>query len=191
MRVASRARLQYFLRRFPRQLWQAALERIAFIEKVQRRVCGFDVRTYRIMPTDDDIRRLTAALELIEHYEPWRMRLMRRDVRRLAFVPGRYAYFLPRTWTVAVPIDELRSRPTANIAIMIVHEATHARIARFGIYRGSADDPRIERICREEENVFLHHLAVDGYSNIAKMIRDNEALNEAARMEWMARRGPR
>ena len=124
-----------------------------------------EVRGFRVVVenTRPDIRtsavlaRLGEALDLIERYQPWRLRHLRRDIRAFWVVryPCRGAYlpdervciteltFLARTDITAAPV-----------AASILHEGMHARVHGMGVDDRSRDRAREERICRRIELEF-------------------------------------
>lgn len=117
----------------------------------------------RIENTRPDIRsgavvqRLAAALDLIAAYAPRRYRRLREDfagfvVQRFAcrgaFFPERRECLVELTFTVN-PLHGL-----AEIAASIVHEATHARVARRCGPLPLEQRPREERLCRLAELEF-------------------------------------
>lgn len=100
------------------------------------------------------LARLDEALGLIDRYQPWRLRHLRRDLRQFRVVrfPCRGAYipdegscvteltFLARTDITAAPV-----------ASSIVHEGIHARVHRMGVRAEGRDRAREERLCRRAE----------------------------------------
>jgi hypothetical protein len=104
------------------------------------------------------VRRLDEALELIERYQPWRLRHLRRDLERFWIVryPCRGAYF-PQTRTCMTELTFLARTDitAAPVASSIVHEGIHARVhafsTRFGVYSDARDMAREERLCRRAE----------------------------------------
>jgi hypothetical protein len=122
----------------------------------ERVVHGIPVRVINTRPdiqTDHVIQRLTAALDLIETYAPRRYRRLRRDVS--GFVVQRFACrgaFFPdsRECLVELTFAVNPRHALPEIAASIVHEATHARVARMCRTR-PPDHAREERLCRRAE----------------------------------------
>jgi hypothetical protein len=123
------------------------------------RIRGFAVRVENTRPdigTAFVLDRLDAALALIEQYQPWRLRHLRRDV---AFIwikafPCRGAY-LPDLRVVLTELSFLardREFTPAIIASSILHEGVHARVAKMT--RSPRDPAREERLCRRAELAF-------------------------------------
>lgn len=124
------------------------------------RIHGLPVRIVNSRPdirTEQVVQRLDAALDLVATYAPHRYRRLAGDVQGLlverfacrgAFFPQSREILVELTFTVN-PGHTLE-----EIASSIVHEATHARVARR---TGGLPDrfrPREERLCRREELAF-------------------------------------
>jgi hypothetical protein len=108
------------------------------------------------------LSRFAAALSLIEQYQPWRLRHLRRDVAqiRIAAYPSRGVYF-PGDRTVLTELSFLAREAeftAAQVASSILHEGVHARIHEMGIHLGfdlsQRDMAREERLCRRAEVAF-------------------------------------
>ncbi len=108
------------------------------------------------------VARLDAALELIERYQPIRMRHLRRDVAQFVVLayPCRGAYF-PAERTVMTELSFLARAAEftpAEVAASILHEGVHARVHQMREHlelTGSPHDPaREERLCRRAELTF-------------------------------------
>jgi hypothetical protein len=125
---------------------------------VERHVVhGLPVRVLNTRPdirTADVIARLTAALDLIARYAPRRYRRLRRDLA--GFVVQRFACrgaFFPdsRECLTELTFTVNPHHGLSEIAASIVHEATHARVARMCRTRPADGLPREERLCRRAE----------------------------------------
>lgn len=125
-----------------------------------RVVHGFPVRILNTRPdidTEQVVARLTAAIDLIAAYAPHRYRRLRTDVA--GFVVERFACrgaFFPETGECLVEltftVNPRHGLP--EIAASIVHEATHARVARRCGALGPDHRAREERLCRRAELEF-------------------------------------
>jgi hypothetical protein len=127
-------------------------------------VRGFRVIVENSRPdiaTSAVLARLDEALALIEQYQPWRLRHLRRDVRQFWVVryPCRGAYF-PEQRTCMTELTFLARTDisSAPVAASIVHEGMHARVDCMGVRAESRDRAREERICRRAELDFGHAL---------------------------------
>jgi hypothetical protein len=123
----------------------------------QSMVHGLPVRIVNPRPdiqTEHVIRRLTAALDLIAAYAPRRYRRLRQDFA--GFVVERFACrgaFFPHSGECLVELTFTVNprHQLPEIAASIVHEATHARVARMCRSRAPDQHPREERLCRRAE----------------------------------------
>src|SRR5678815_3508709 len=88
------------------------------------------------------VSRLDEALVLIETYQPWRLRHLRRDLREFWIVryPCRGAY-LPGERRCMTELTFLARRDitAAPVASSIIHEGIHARVDCMGVRREGRD----------------------------------------------------
>ena len=130
-------------------------------------VRGFRVVVENTRPdivTDDVLARLGDALDLIDWYQPWRLRHLERDLVqfRVARFPCRGAYFPDeRTCMTELTFLARRDISAATVASSVVHEGIHARVDLMGVDRESRDRAREERLCRRAELEFGHSLPVE------------------------------
>ena len=120
-------------------------------------VRGFQVVVENSRPDIDTgavLQRLDDALGLIDAWQPWRLRHMRRDVSHFWIVryPCRGAYF-PGTRACMTELTFLARRDitAAPVAASILHEGMHARTYAMLTSPSSFDSAREERICRRAE----------------------------------------
>ncbi|CAN5757443.1 hypothetical protein BH11GEM1_BH11GEM1_04940 [soil metagenome] len=110
-----------------------------------------DIETHAVL------QRLDDALGLIDAWQPWRLRHMRRDVSHFWVVryPCRGAYF-PTTRACMAELTFLARRDitAATVASSILHEGMHARTYAMLTSAASFDSAREERICRRAELAF-------------------------------------
>ncbi len=108
------------------------------------------------------LARFAAALTLIDQYQPWRLRHLRRDVEhfRIAAFPSRGVYF-PGDRAVLTELSFLARDAEftpAQIASSILHEGVHARVHQMGVHLqfdpAARDMAREERLCRRVELAF-------------------------------------
>ena len=154
-------------------------------------VHGLPVRVVNTRPeirTEDVVRRLDQALDLVAAYAPRRYRRLRTDLAgfvverfpcRGAFFPDSRECLVELTFTVN-PRHAL-----AEIAASIVHEATHARVARWCGGRPAGDRAREERLCRRAELEL--GLALPDGAVVAQRARESLALADrevAPAIDW-------
>jgi len=124
-----------------------------------------EVRGFRVLvenrrpdiSTRDVLSRLADSLALIEHYQPWRIRHLQRDLKQflVARFPCRGAYFPDeRTCMTELTFLARRDISPATVASSIVHEGIHARVDRIGVQRDMRDRAKEERLCRRAELEF-------------------------------------
>ena len=126
------------------------------------------------------LRRVEDALQLIKRHDPLNYLRVTRNLDRIwvHLIPSAEAHY-ERTLNACI-LDErylLKEEMTLNrIASTIVHEATHARLERWGIIYEEESRYRIEAICIRRELNFLTKLP------------DSEHLQEeiAYALEWYA-----
>jgi hypothetical protein len=128
---------------------------------VSRGVRGIRVDVINTRPdvdTEQVFRRADAVIGLVETYQPWRVRHLRRDLAMIlvkrfacrgAYFPDIRACLLELTFMVNPSFSD------AQVAATLVHEGMHARLDRFCEHFGVPPFPhrraRHERICRRVE----------------------------------------
>ncbi len=128
-----------------------------------------EVRGFRVVvensrediATSAVLARLDEALELIERYQPWRLRHLRRDLRQIWVVrfPCRGAFIPePRSCVTELTFLARTDITAAPVASSIIHEGLHARVHAMGLHPTSRNLAREERICRRAELDFGHAL---------------------------------
>ena len=166
------ARAAFVLRRLPGSLWQAALQHRALRRSAAVDVCGFDVRLWRLEPDDGKavVERVTAALELMRAYDPRRFERMRRDCRHILVGPTGGAFFWVLTRVCALDVKEVLKRSPSMLALIMVHEAAHARITAAGVYPSSPIMQRLEQRCVREQISFALLLQRAGFGGTERVL---------------------
>ena len=113
------------------------------------------------------------ALAFIGTIDSRRYRRLRADVPRILVVPVAGAYFSLITMTCFLDEACVADRSKAVIASRLVHEATHARLARGGLRYGPRSIERIEALCIREELSFVRLLPRDQF-NVDGFVRFQE-----------------
>jgi hypothetical protein len=173
-----------------RQAWSLWLKGLG-LTVVQMR--GFTVvveNTRTDIATGDVLERLNESLALVEQYQPWRMRHLRRDAKqiRVTRYPTRGA-FIPQYRACLVELTFLARRDIgpATVASTIVHEGMHARVHAMGVAEASRDRAREERICRRAELEFGESLPADIGAPVVERARASLALADsdvAPEIDW-------
>ena len=164
------------------QLWLARLAGRP-LQVLQLR--GFTVvveNTRADIATADVLQRLDESLGLIERYQPWRLRHLRRDLSqlRVARFPTRGVYFpAHRACLVELTFLARRDIGPATVASTIVHEGMHARVHRIGVAEEGRDRAREERICRRAELEFGQSLPPEQGAPVIERAQESLMLDDS------------
>ncbi len=165
-------------------------------------VCGIPVELHNTradIANVEVLNRLREALELIERYQPRRLRHLQRDVRaiRVERFPTRGA-FLPQEQVVLTELTFLARRDIspAPVASSILHEGVHARVHAFRarVLRGFPVPPdmaREERLCRRAELTFGQLLPLELGAPVVERAMQSLALTDrevAPVVDWQVAR---
>ena len=107
--------------------------------------------------TEEVFARIDGALALIEQYQPWTFRRMRRDFAAIVSrrYPCRGAYFPDeRVCLVELTFAVNPDFTLPQVAATVLHEAMHARLDRMGVRGEHVSRAREERFCRRAEIEF-------------------------------------
>jgi hypothetical protein len=152
------------LDRIPVRL-QLALLRWVVPTKGARDVFGFRVvidNKSEVVKIPVVLSRLNESLGLIERYQPWRLRHMRRDIRQIwiAPYPRRGGYLVTGTCVIDFTFLAGPESSPAKAAATLIHEGMHARISHRGIKYAGRGKVRQERICVRAQLEFGRSLPV-------------------------------
>ena len=150
----------------------------------------------RLFPT------VEAALAMIREVDPRRFARILRDVKRIAVMRSfaSAGEYWPQYEAVALEVQHLETHTLLSICMTIVHEATHARIKRWGV-RDSIDRERIERACVKQEIAFarkvpgserliegaLEKLGTEWWKEQSSSHRFERRLERAGTPRWLRR----
>jgi hypothetical protein len=143
-----------------RSLTEQLQDLAAALLAVRRDIQGIPVRvinTRRDIDTGQVLERLSQALSLIATYAPRRFRGLQRDLAGIVVrrFPCRGAYFHEERECLVELTFTVNPRHTLpEIAASILHEATHARVARMCGPLPQELRAREERLCRRAELEF-------------------------------------
>lgn len=169
----------FFLSKLPRSAWQLLLERRALRVSRTHNWRGFSLYDYEIYSNAaPPMSQLIEALELIERLDRRRFARIRRDLRGIMVRDGGGAQFRRYTRVVVVDGSSLRHRSVGFLALVIVHEATHARLNRAGFPPWRRLRPRLERRCLKEELSFAALLEQARWGGVDRL---RQAISERIR----------
>jgi hypothetical protein len=158
-------------------------------------VKGIMVLNYEIHdPHEEVFARIGQAVHLIETVDRHRFARIRRDLKHILVRQGTGAQYWLITGTCALGLADVQRRSVPTIALMIVHEATHARLNNCGVYPWLSLRARLEHRCLKEERSFALLLGDAGYSGVDKLLEwlDRCAADVTAEgnhlFNWPARR---
>jgi hypothetical protein len=189
------------------------MTRLLLRMSVGRCVDGLWIGCYDNDHSEASLRRVEEALHLIKTYDRRRYERLIRDLKRVwvVVIIGGVAQFDHSIWACMLDprhvLDE--TKPPAQIAASIVHEATHARLWHRGIGYQEEIRSRVEEVCFRRERAFaaklpngeqIHELAdrklatyanQDYWTNEAFHKRYEEGLARATQHlgmpDWLAR----
>jgi hypothetical protein len=162
-----------FVKKQDRKL--AAIDRLRFWLSTSRTIDGLWVGT---MEGESSLRRIEDALQLIKRHDTLHYSRVIHNLERIwvELIPGYHAWYDDSLR--ACVLDErfllLETTTLEELASTIVHEATHAKLERWGISYDEKERSRIEAVCLRRE---LHF--------IAKLPHSEPLREERARaLEW-------
>lgn len=114
---------------------------------------------------DELVTFVISALEIIRDVDPTRYSRLKRHVHAIVDVELNSALggYLPSAQLVVIDIEKLYIPAKVELsrrlcARVLVHEATHGHINESGMLYTSKTRKEIERLCTEEENLFVKRL---------------------------------
>ncbi len=175
----SLAYFLYFASRLPRSAWNLLLQTRA--RRLSRRIAwkSFVIFYYEIYSGRDvGMSPVVGALELIERLDPRRFARIERDMPKLLVRDAGNPQYWIDSEVCVLDSRTVERKSTAYLALVIVHEATHARLNHAGIMPWSRVRSRLERRCFREEQSFTRRLQHAGWGGTDAM---NEVLGERIR----------
>ena len=120
--------------------------------------------------------RVANALSLIADMDPRRFLRMQGDIRQIVVTPlaKEGGAYIQRSRTCYLSEKMIASSSNSTIAIVLVHESTHARLDHAGIMFWRDRKARYERLCVLQEKAFT--------SMLPPSMR--EAVESRIRMHW-------
>ncbi len=168
------ARVRYALRRLLRQIVSGPLTVIHLATARSNTIGSISVYvTVGDLEAESDLAGIVAkvsdACSLVAAADPRRGRQLQRYIRRILIQKSSTSGFLTRPDVVLLALSLIEGHGPETIAGVLVHEATHARLAGHGIRSWPDVLARVERRCILEQIDFLsrlpgRHDLVDYYS---------------------------
>ena|SRR5437867_156669 len=122
-------------------------------------VVGCEVRVADSSEAAGDVfTKVGAALHLIAKYSPRLSARLRGDLKRFLFADVSGGRYLVGLRTCLIGVGYARRVAPLELAMMMVHEATHARLSRSGFRYAGECRERIERICVAAEIAFAQRV---------------------------------
>lgn len=173
--MKSIRRLIYIITRLWTLPVQRAIENALFKNAPCRQIDSFSICVDGVdQVVGRCVENVKLALCLLARFDERRLMLARRHFSKF-IVSGTQsvnAGHFPRSRTCHLSAKFVLEYSVANLAIVIVHETTHARIDRAGIPYYPDLSNRIERRCALEEIAFAERLPVGTYSSLDLWLDD-------------------
>ncbi len=101
------------------------------------------------------LKKVTGALQLLSEHDPAALQRIRRDLTggiRVDRILQNSAQFSSRSFSCQLEFGSVNGEmPSEELALTLVHEATHARLWRLGVGYEEALRARVEQICMRRE----------------------------------------
>lgn len=130
---------------------------------------------------DAVLAKVGAALRLIGELDPRRLERLRQDVRSILVIHAGQSAFGYASRLMQLDLPLVTRGSAGMVAIVIVHEAAHARLAAAGIITTRHTEARIERRCVLEQIAFMRLLEEAGWRGLPKAM---EQLTAALSAPW-------
>jgi hypothetical protein len=137
-----------------------------------RTLYGIRVGVLQRGKAEETWRRVESALGVISRHDPRRLHRLRSDFARILVVPGKHAYFSRFSRSCVLNQIYVDKMPSPNVASVLVHEATHARLRSAGLTAYGADlTVRVEELCVDEEIAFAMRCPPDGFPRLDEWLQ--------------------
>jgi hypothetical protein len=132
-------------------------DKLLLAASTSRYVDGIWVGSYR---RPSDLRRVDDALLLIKQWSPLHYSRVRRDLARIwiYITPGARAHYSARLDACVLDERWVTNSIVEELASMIIHEASHARLEHLGIDYKEEERSRIEKFCFRRQLAFVAKL---------------------------------
>jgi hypothetical protein len=106
---------------------------------------------YRDDRHDQVLRKLQAVFDVIVQSDPRRWARMSTDLERVLVSHAGGPEFIPAVWGCLLASHEILGATISELALVLAHEATHARLCRAAVRATYARRERIEALCLSAE----------------------------------------
>ena len=132
------------------------IERFLLRDAIRKRADGLKIRYLDLDDPDPIFGKVFHALRIIKTYDRIRYDRLRKDLSYIFITDLSFAYgqYDVRLHACKLDTSFVRSRPAIDIALLIVHEATHARLFHYGIKYEEWRRPYVEAVCVRRELAF-------------------------------------
>ncbi len=129
-----------------------------------RDIQGVEVTDFTANEENDkgNFSRIADAIGLIVEHHPRRWQRIKKDLRRVMITHVGGPEYMHLLRACVVNASHLAGQEPARIAMMLVHEATHARLRRLGFRYDNRVRRRIEQLCVKQEIAFAKRLPNSG-----------------------------
>ena len=134
--------------------------------------------------------KIERALSLIGEVAPRRLQRIRADLGQILVGPGRSALLWVPTRTCVIPQSRVDRASVSAVALSVVHEAAHARLARAGVRPYPRRKFRMEVLCVGEELGFASLLPETRFPSRDVVIDELRELQRDLRARSPERRAP-
>lgn len=144
------------------------LEAWAARDVFRTEVRGFALELYNVsLPVPLIVNKVAAAVDLIDQYDPAHFAKTRRLISRFTLLRlRRPGSFIPGSATCYLDSHFVLERSPGELAMVIVHESTHASLYARGVMTFRKVKNRIERRCVIEELTFSERLHARERANL-------------------------
>lgn len=104
------------------------------------------------------VAKVRRGLEYLKAYDPRRYRRLRQDVDRIVVIHQAGPHYDHRIGAIVLRGKTFARKPIPEVALTLVHEATHARIQAWGIEYVPEIRGRIEHACIRQEIAFARRI---------------------------------
>ena len=139
----------------------------------RRSLHGLSVSIHNASEAESLFGKIDGALALIDRLDPRRYQRLRHDLRRISVVPakGNWAAYSPFTKACYLKEAVAVGYDAPVIALVLVHEAVHARLARAGLSNWPDRRQRTEALCYRQEMAFARLLERAGAKGVEPWLR--------------------